>query len=252
MRLHTLASGSSGNSYCVETDNELIFVDIGVPVSAIKTLLSTIPTGKNISLLLTHEHTDHIKGLVPFVNYLQPRIYSSIGTAEIISEFVPAELIFPLEADQSQYIGGFGVTPFNVSHDAAEPFGYVIMTPNCNVGVMTDLGHVTKEQIEQLKHVDFLILEANHDKDMLRKGKYPHYLKRRIAGAKGHISNDEAVSTLVSLQDSAVKRCLFAHVSEENNDYEILDRLAAFCTENYGIYTQVLRQKGCAGGVYSL
>jgi phosphoribosyl 1,2-cyclic phosphodiesterase len=247
MIFHTLASGSSGNSYCIELEDELVFVDMGVTLLSVRSLLKTVASHKKISLLITHEHTDHIKGLVPFVKHFQPRIYTSEGTAEAISNNISPELIYPLAHGNAHYINGFGITPFLVSHDAAEPFGYIVMTPHCNVGIVTDTGCVTDVQLDYLKHADFLVLEANHDSEMLMKGSYPHYLKKRIAGAKGHLSNSEALSVITSLQDTSIKHCLFAHVSEENNDYAMLERLAVFCRENYGVNTDVLRQKTCAG-----
>ncbi|MDR2869714.1 MAG: MBL fold metallo-hydrolase [Deferribacteraceae bacterium] len=241
--LHVLASGSSGNSYCIETDSDLVFVDIGVSLQELNAFFETVPHGgRAISLLITHEHGDHISGLPAFVRRFSPTIYSSTGTARAIFEKVNTEII-TLQRDSYYDADSFAIVPFDVSHDAAEPFGFMLMTAQGNIGFATDLGCVTDKQLRHLEDSDVLVLEANHDKELLRKGKYPYYLKRRIASHKGHLSNDDAMAAIASLHMGNLKHCLLAHVSEENNSYELLEQCRAFCESAYGLQADVLRQK---------
>ncbi len=244
MKLHVLSSGSSGNSYCIETDTDLLFVDIGVTFTTVRKQLNPLLSGKAVSLFITHEHTDHISGIMPFIRALHPKIYTGAGTArQLAGNGVPQDYLYPLAADGYYDMGNFAVTPFNVSHDAAEPFGYKLMTPCGNVGFLTDLGCVTQGELAHLEGVDVLVLEANHDEELLKKGRYPAYLKKRIASHKGHLSNVDAVSVLAALYGGSLNRCLFAHVSEENNDYDLLDKLGTFCGKQYRVKIDVLRQK---------
>ena len=244
MKLHVISSGSSGNSYCVETDTDLLFFDIGASVTRVKRSLASLFPCKTVSLFLTHEHFDHVSGIAPFIRAFNPKVYSSVGTADYIKRTVaPMDDVNILTAGVRYDIGAFSVIPFNVSHDAAEPFGYKLIAPCGNIGFLTDLGYVTTEQLAYMEDVCFLVLEANHDEKMLKAGKYPASLKKRIASNKGHLSNSDAFAVLTALHGGSLSCCLFAHISEENNDYNLLEKLGKFCSEQYGIKTGVLRQK---------
>jgi phosphoribosyl 1,2-cyclic phosphodiesterase len=244
MKLHALASGSSGNSYCIETDTDLIFMDIGVRLCDITSFMAGIDNeNKRLSLFLTHEHTDHISGLASFMRKYSPRVYSSAGTARALADKVDLSSIFVLQRSVYYDTDSFAVVPFDISHDAAEPFGYVVMTAQGNAGFATDLGCVTDQQLRYLEDSDILVLESNHDKEMLRKGSYPAYLKRRIASHKGHLSNDDTMAALACLHTGNLKHCLLAHVSKENNSHEILERYRLFCESNYGLRADILEQQ---------
>lgn len=242
MKIHALASGSSGNCYCIETGTDLIFLDIGVKMSVIKEFLPCC-ADKNISLLVSHEHSDHISGIKPFIRKYNPKIYTSPATSEtLLNQGAAPESIYPLMNGGYYELENFAVTAFDVPHDVPAS-GFIVMTAYGNVGLMTDCGCVTENQLCQLTKADVLILEANHDKDLLKKGKYPAYLKRRIASSKGHLSNEDAMSCLGALAGGNLHTCLLAHVSEENNDYDMLEKLAIFACNSYNIDTYVLRQK---------
>ena len=209
MKLHVLASGSSGNSYCVETDTDLIFVDIGVGIAKVKKYIDPLRSGKTVSLFITHEHIDHIRGIIPFMRAFSPRVYASAGTSDCLAlEGISAEFLYPLAAGGYYEMDTFAVMPFNVSHDAAEPFGYKFMTLGGSVGFLTDLGYVAQEQLACMECVDILVLEANHDKGMLKNGVYPSYLKKRIASQKGHLSNTDAAAVLAAKHKAGNSSCL--------------------------------------------
>lgn len=243
--LFVLASGSSGNSYCVKTGSEFIFIDMGLPKCKVKKFLTEQNyNGEKISIFITHEHNDHISGLGVFLNEYRANVYASHGTSKLLVEKLKIDenLIYPISSNNEYEFESFCVTPLDISHDAAEPYGYIISTDEGNIGFMTDLGLITKDQIDMLKNTDTLILESNHDKHMLANGKYPYALKRRVGSIKGHLSNDDAVMAVSLLAGSCLKQCLLAHVSEENNSYELLNQLADFIYRSFGIYAHVLKQ----------
>ena len=244
MKLHVLASGSAGNAYCVESGSDLIFIDIGVSLSSVKAFLKTLPeAGKKISILITHEHSDHISGLLPFVKAFAPKIYTAEATADFIANAgVRNNQIHRLKSGGYHEEKHFALTGFHVPHDVPT-FGFILMTDYGNLGFMTDCGCVTKDQLSHLEMADWLVLEANHDIEMLKKGPYPSYLKRRIASSKGHLSNNDALASVAALAGGNMKECFFAHVSEENNSYTLLEELATFAATQYDISTHVLRQK---------
>ena len=228
----------------METDSDLIFVDIGVTLSTVNGLMEQIWTAdKKVSLLITHEHTDHISGIVPFIRRFHPEIYTSAGTAGALSGKIDTDNIITMQRDGYYDADTFAISPFDICHDAAEPFGFVVMTSHGNAGFATDLGCITDKQLKPLEISDILVIEANHDKEMLRKGSYPYYLKRRISGHRGHLSNDDTMAALSTLHTGNLKHCLFAHISEENNSYELLTQYAAFCENAYGLDVDVLQQK---------
>jgi phosphoribosyl 1,2-cyclic phosphodiesterase len=244
MNVHVLASGSKGNCYCIETDRELIFVDLGVGITDLKRFVHKYGENKDISCMITHEHIDHIRGAKTFIRDFEPRVCASLGTLHAIQclDIYPARVL-ALDSDKRYDFGSFSLTGFDVGHDAAEPFGYLVETNGGTMGFLTDSGCVTKEHLLHLRNADYLLLESNYDPVMLKRGHYPEYLKQRIASPLGHLSNDDAMMAVASLCGGKLKHCLLGHVSEENNDYTLLERLSGFCSESYGVSSTVLRQK---------
>jgi phosphoribosyl 1,2-cyclic phosphodiesterase len=245
--LHVLASGSSGNCCCIETAKALVFIDAGVSLTRlIKFVRNSGKSFDDSYFFITHEHGDHIKGLLDLSRIYTPKIYASEGTAKSLNwKGIPSFLIKPLKKNLPYRFPSFSVSAFKTHHDAHEPYGYKVKTRGTTFGVLTDCGMITESILDSISDVTHLILEANYDPEMLANGPYIKLLKDRIASSKGHLSNDDACRVLAVLAGGALKECHFGHVSEKNNDYTLLERMAEFCQNLYGIKVDVLRQKTC-------
>ncbi|MBO5666753.1 MAG: MBL fold metallo-hydrolase [Firmicutes bacterium] len=221
LRFCSLASGSSGNSYLVRTDSTAVLVDAGISGKKIQTGLEENGAREIISgLLLTHEHVDHVKSVSTLAKRLpQMAVYATQGTWENMEHTVSAEQQKVLGEGEVLTIGDLEVRVFGLSHDAAQPVGYTFRYEGKQITIVTDTGCYSEEILREAEDADLLVLEANHDVDMLRIGRYPWFLKQRVLSDVGHLSNEEAGKCLVELLQRKEKDrvvCL-AHLSRENN-----------------------------------
>ena len=224
----SIASGSSGNCIYIGSDNTHLLVDAGISNKRIQEGLNDIGlTGSDVTgILVTHEHSDHIKGLGVLSRKYHLPIY---GTKETLDEIAACKtlgtfdtgLLSPIEPDVDFQIGDLTLEPFSIHHDAANPVAYRVSHERKSVAVATDMGHYDQYVIDHLKDLDALLLEANHDVNMLETGPYPYYLKRRILGDHGHLSNENAGRLLNYILNDKLKYVLLGHLSKENN-YEAL------------------------------
>ena len=206
MRFCSIASGSSGNCIYVGSDNTHVLVDIGISGKKMETGLNSLElTGRDLDgILITHEHSDHIKGLGVISRKYGIPIYATAGTVDAMVR-----------------TNALKVNPFTIPHDAAQPVGYRLEHEGHSVGIATDLGKYNDYIIENLQGLDALLLEANHDIRMLQVGKYPYYLKQRILGDRGHLSNENAGRLLCRLLHDNLKAIFLGHLSRENNYEEL-------------------------------
>ena len=228
MNLCSIASGSSGNCIYVGSDKTSILVDAGISGKRIEQGLNSIErTTKDCdAILITHEHSDHVKGLGVLARKYHIPIYCTKGTMEELKQMsmlgkMPEGLYRPILAEETFSIGDLSILPFENSHDAAEPVGYRVSHGEKSVGIATDMGVYDEKIVENLQGLDALLLEANHDVRMLQVGAYPYSLKQRILGEKGHLSNESAGRLLCRLLHDKMKQIMLGHLSRENN-YEIL------------------------------
>lgn len=228
MKLCSIASGSSGNCIFAGSDTTSILIDAGISGKRVENGLNTLGyTGKDLDgILITHEHSDHIKGLGVLARKLQIPIYATPKTIEAILGYgslgkFPEGIFTEIIADESFEIGDLKIDPFAISHDAVEPVGYRICHEDRSVGIATDLGKYDDYIVSRLQGLDALLLEANHDVNMLQVGAYPYYLKQRILGDRGHLSNSTAGHLLCELLHDGLKEIVLGHLSRENN-YEAL------------------------------
>ena len=228
MKLCSISSGSSGNCIYMGSDHTSILIDAGISGKRIEAGLNSINmTTKDIDgIFVTHEHSDHIQGLGVVARKYGVPIYTTKGTWKAITETacvgkIPEGLFREIEEDCITEIGDLKISPFAISHDAAQPVGYRVHHEDRSAAVVTDLGFYDDYIVEHLRGLDALLLEANHDVHMLQVGKYPYYLKRRILGDRGHLSNETAGQLLCELLHDEMKAILLGHLSKENN-YEAL------------------------------
>ena len=220
-----LFSGSSGNAVLAGTEDTRVLIDAGLAGSTIETaLLSIGESMKNIkAILVTHEHSDHIKGVGILSRKYDIPVFANSGTWQAMASKIGViqEKNICVFEENDFYIDDLGIETIRTPHDAAMPVGYRINYKNKSVAVMTDLGHYTKKIIAFLKSTDIVLLESNHDIELLRTSRYPKALITRIAGDKGHLSNDSAGEAAIELVCSGVKGILLGHLSEENNEEEL-------------------------------
>ena len=228
MRFVSIASGSSGNCIYIGTENTHILVDAGISNKRIEQGLNEIGVkGSELDgVVITHEHSDHVKGLGVLARKHGVPVYATKETLEEIGEMkylgeYPRELFCPVLPDVEFSIGDMEIKPFSIDHDAANPVAYRIRSDHKSVAVATDMGHFDQYIIEHLQRLDALLLESNHDVRMLETGPYPYYLKRRILGDHGHLSNDNAGRLLNYILHDHLKHIFLGHLSKENNFEEL-------------------------------
>ncbi|MDO4339478.1 MAG: MBL fold metallo-hydrolase [Eubacteriales bacterium] len=228
MRFCSIASGSSGNCIYVGSDNTHVLVDVGISGKRIEAGLNSIDlTGRDIDgILITHEHSDHIKCLGVMARKYRIPVYATGGTVDAMLRSgtlgkLPEGIFREIREDEPFSIKDLNIHAFTIPHDAAQPVGYRVECKNQAVGIATDLGKFNEYIIDNLQNLDALLLEANHDIRMLQVGKYPYYLKQRILGDRGHLSNENAGRLLCRLLHDNLKAIFLGHLSKENNYEEL-------------------------------
>lgn len=214
----SLGSGSNGNSTLVRVGDTLLLVDAGFSARIITERLNSIGVAAEdlSAILVSHEHSDHVKGVPVLARKHQIPVWLTRGTFRRLKDkkIPQTEFIHP---HGSFCIGDAKITPFPIPHDAAEPCQYVIGDGNKRFAIATDMGCVTPYVSEQLTGVDALLLEANYDGDMLHSGSYPYSLRSRIDGRYGHLSNDQSAVLAASLEHPGLQKLFLGHLSENNN-----------------------------------
>lgn len=225
MEVCSLFSGSSGNCTYISDGDTKLLVDAGVSGTKIIKALEEIDVRPQDikGILVTHEHTDHVQGVGVLSRKLDVPVYATGGTWQAMEAKignVAFKNTIEIEAGTDFYIGNLDITPYAIPHDAASPVAYNFMAGRKKVGVCTDLGFMPKQVFDNIRDCNVLLLEANHDLDMLNSGAYPYELKRRISGSKGHLSNETCGKTLAMIADK-VKYVMLGHLSRENNTEEL-------------------------------
>lgn len=230
-----LASGSHGNSVFVSGGGVSILVDAGLSGVELERRMAVrkILPESLTAIVVTHEHTDHVKGAGILSRRYNIPLYinekTCLGAAGKIGK---VDLIEYFKCGQSFKIGDIKFDPFSISHDALDPAGLTLEHKNIKIAVATDMGVVTHLVKEHLKGCCLVYIEANHDGEMLMNGSYPWHLKQRIKGRKGHLSNQDTADTLAEIKSDTLSHVILAHLSEENNTPE-----KAFNTVNDAIST---------------
>ena len=236
MRLEfcTIASGSSGNCTYIGSDHTKILIDAGISGKKIEEGLAELKlTGNDIdALFITHEHVDHIKGAGILSRRFDIPIFATAETWAAmegsLGKIAPSNKNI-IYADEMCPINDLCIKPFAIPHDAAEPVGYNVFAGEKKITLATDIGHATDTLRENLEGSDLLLLESNHDIEMLRRGPYPWNLKQRILGERGHLSNVAAGELLSEIRTDKLKYVFLGHLSEDNNNphlaYETVENI---------------------------
>ncbi|ARN74731.1 MBL fold metallo-hydrolase [Oceanicoccus sagamiensis] len=214
----SLGSGSRGNATLIRSNNTLLLVDNGFTIKETERRLAILGHSPDdiTAILVTHEHSDHIKGVGPFARKYGLPVYLTHGTAQYDGLNKVAEM-HQVNIHRPFAVEDIDITPVAVPHDAREPCQFVFRHGGKTMGLLTDLGSITPHVTEQYQQCDALMLECNHCPQMLAMGPYPPSLKHRVAGHWGHLSNHQAANLLEQIEVERIQHLVISHISEKNN-----------------------------------
>jgi len=223
----SLNSGSNGNCYYVGNETEAILVDVGISCREIEKRMHRLGLhiGNIKAVFVSHEHSDHIKGLPTLIKKYQLPVYITPATMQSGQLNFESHLVKTFNAHEPVGVGNLSITAFPKFHDASDPYSFVISCNNICVGVFTDIGRPCKQLIQYFKQCHAAFLEANYDEEMLDQGNYPIYLKNRIRGGLGHLSNRQALELFIAHKPDFMTHLLLAHLSKNNNRPELVHDL---------------------------
>lgn len=226
MKFSVLASGSSGNSVYIETEQTKLLVDAGLSGKQLANRLAQIGVQPEslTAILVSHEHIDHVKGLGVLARRYNLPIYLNEATYRHLPSGVgelPMAQVHFIESTTTLALADIGIEPIPISHDAADPFGFRFFHRDESLAIVTDLGYVSDKITRSLEGVNSLIWESNHDVNLLRMGNYPWNVKRRILGDTGHLSNEDSAAALVQILQGIGEQVFLAHLSQDNNLLEL-------------------------------
>ena len=248
MKFISLGSGSSGNCYLLQSGETSILLDAGISTRVLKKHLKDIGLSLEddvAAVFVTHDHADHIKAVGNIASdcgktiYATRLVHEGIACNRCLKIQIPAARMAYVEKGKTMELGNFRITPFDVPHDSRDCVGYVVEADGVRFCLITDVGHVTDTIREQVGQANYLVLESNHDINMLLMGKYSAYLKERISSDGGHLNNEQAAKLLAESATPQLRHVWLCHLSEENN-HPVLARKTA---------EAVLRQHGIIPGV---
>ena len=222
MRFASLGSGSKGNATLIEWRDTCVMVDCGFSIK--ETTLRMAKLGKQPqdlnAILVTHEHSDHWKGVMPLANKFGIKVYLTAGCLKSRDLKNPTTDFHIIDSHTEFQVGDLTVTPVPVPHDAREPVQYLFNSLNHKLGVLTDIGSLTPHVEAQYDNCHGLLLEANHDLDMLAMGPYPAFLKDRVSGQWGHLNNQQTARLLANVDQSLIQQLVIGHISDKNNSLD--------------------------------
>jgi phosphoribosyl 1,2-cyclic phosphodiesterase len=248
MRFVAVGSGSRGNATLVEAGDTRLLIDCGFSLREIESRLAHVGVEPDslAGIVVTHEHGDHVAGVARLARRYRLAVWATPGTWRAAG--CPADVTVRLFVGHGRgfRIGAIRLKPFPVPHDAREPCQFVIEGGGRRLGMLTDAGSVSARARECLRGCDGLILETNHDRDMLRSGPYPPALRRRVGGPFGHLSNDQAAALLDGLDHRYIKHLLLAHISAHNNRPELARATICAVSEDLAPRVSIAAQN-CSG-----
>ncbi len=240
MNLYSIASGSSGNCIYVGNEDTNLLVDAGISGKRVIAGLTAMDINpeKLKGLLITHEHSDHIKGIGVLARKYKVPIYGTVETMNAMLHsstvgYIPEGLVRVIEPDVEFFIDDITINPFTISHDASNPVAYTFVHGDTKIGIATDMGTYNDYIISKLTGCNALLLEANHDVHMLQVGGYPYVLKKRILGDLGHLSNENSGRLICQIYHEGLKDIVLGHLSKENNYPDLAYETVKYELEQY-------------------
>src|SRR5579884_3378130 len=242
VKICILASSSSGNSTFVGTERTRLLVDAGLSRKEIAARLNAIGESEDSldAILVTHEHSDHVSGLLALAKKCRKPVFVSRLTAPAIDWADYEPTLERFQAGASFTIGDIEVDSFTVPHDAVDPVGFCFRAQGVKIGIATDLGYVPESIKIHFRGVDLLMLEANHDLEMLKVGPYPWSVKQRVMGRNGHLSNDGACDFLRNGLDTTTSTVVLGHISEHTNHPVIVRNNAEKALDRRALFTRLV------------
>lgn len=227
LSITSLNTGSNGNCFYIGNEEDAVLIDAGLSCRETENRLARLGLSmeKVKAIFISHEHSDHIRGLPVLAKKYQLPIYITAKTHLGGKQLLPEHLIYAFTSTASINVGSLEVTAFPKLHDAAEPHSFTIAYNNTKVGVFTDIGDHCENLIYHFKQCHAVFLEANYCDEMLANGNYPYFLKRRISGGNGHLSNKKALELFVNHRPDFMSHLLLSHLSRENNCPELVHQL---------------------------
>ncbi len=225
--LTVLGSGSKGNALVVQGESSALLIDAGFSLRELRRRMEIggVDEGRISAILVSHEHSDHVKGLRAAARHFRVPVYCNRGTGEMIKDRGAAPQHLHLFAPGTSFpLAEFTVEPFSIPHDAMDPMGFIVRSSTCKMGIVTDLGHAGNVVCHHLRECDILVLEANHDVELLRQSQRPWPLKQRIIGRHGHLSNDASMELLQRVIHQRTRHVILAHASQDCNCYNLLEQ----------------------------
>ncbi len=222
--ISSLNSGSNGNCYYVGNDQEAVLIDAGLSCRQTEIRLQRLRLSMQRvkAIFISHEHTDHISGLTHLARKYELPVFITPKTRQRSRLIGDEFAMHPFQGYEPVWIGGLCVTAFPKHHDACDPHSFLIAGQGINVGVFTDIGAPCQPLIDHFSQCHAAFLEANYDEDLLEKGRYPYFLKQRIRGGQGHLSNQQALALFQNHKPDFMSHVLLAHLSKENNSPQLL------------------------------
>lgn len=243
LKFMCLGSGSNGNAYFLFSENFGILIDAGIGVRALKKYFRAM--GKSLAdinaILITHDHADHIKSVGVLAKeyslpvYATKKVHEGINRNYSVTTKLSQDFVHYIEKEHAFVLGGFRIEAFDVPHDSSDNVGYSITYEDVNFCLLTDVGHISDNIPAYISAANYLVLEANHDTNMLAMGPYPAHLKERISGGLGHLNNQTAAEVLVNNMTEKLRHVWLCHLSEENNHPELARKTVTAHLRSYGI-----------------
>ena len=243
LKFISFGSGSSGNCYYLSTGSDALLVDIGVGLRSLKKDFYTYGVNAHSihNILITHDHADHIKSVGAFSGdfnvpvYATADVHKGINRNYCVSRKIKKEMVRTISVNIPFTAGEFTVTPFHVPHDSSDNVGYFVEAGGTNICIVTDAGSITDDIRNFVGKAENLVIEANHDEEMVKSGPYPMFLKQRILSATGHLSNRDCATTIAQNMSEKLKRVWLCHLSEENNHPELARKTVESILRSFGI-----------------